>query len=265
MHSKHCPLPPIDQLPLCHSHPAWFASSPPPPVEQLFQNDSKYSPPFSETSATSLTNTTIHPCASDSKLSPHYKNENDDESIKPNCSMTLSSTSIIYKPHKRRPRRKRSQYSVVSSPASTGKTHSRLETDIKPSALTKHRRTKNLHLLHAWTDEGHYSRVKAMTIASILYNRKVTEGDLRAEMTPKEKFAYKKFCLEIQDKFEMITSQEPSRKREPFSERTLRKIWHLYALYTKAWSDEIWDEGNAKCKLNYLIEFLKMKKFERFE
>ncbi|ODM97749.1 Tubulin polyglutamylase TTLL6 [Orchesella cincta] len=101
-------------------------------------------------------------------------------------------------------------------------------------------RNKNYQLVTAWTDEGRYSRVQAMTIACTLYNSKVTDAEIRADLTPKEKFAYKRFCLELDDKLQTVS------EGERMSERTMKKVWHLYALYLKALSEEIWDEGSAK-------------------
>lgn len=109
---------------------------------------------------------------------------------------------------------------------------------------------KNLDLLHRFTDSGAYSRLTAISIASLLYHRRITEADIRAELSPKQKFAYKRFCLEIDDKLQSITrpwtGTSVSPPHRPLSERSLRKIWHLYALYTKTLYNQISDTTEAR-------------------
>lgn len=117
---------------------------------------------------------------------------------------------------------------------------------IDSSNLERHyftidQRNKNYHLLKKWTDGGPSPRDRAMTIAATLYNSKVTEQDLLRELTQKEKFAYKKFCLEIEDKLQLMLIK-PQKKRDALLERTLRKIWPLYALYTKTLTEDMWGE-----------------------
>ncbi|CAL8069500.1 unnamed protein product [Orchesella dallaii] len=150
----------------------------------------------------------------------------------------LPCVSSLFQPHK-----------MPDSTSSTSSKNKAAVADSKCQELEQYtnqvlslteQRNKNYQLVTAWTDEGRYSRVQAMTIACTLYNSKVTDAEIRADLTPKEKFAYKRFCLEIEDKLQSVS------EGERMSERTLKKVWHLYALYLKALSEEIWDEGAAK-------------------